>query len=61
VLEQALRQLGSSAGPSSQNGTQAGSLFDRLSRHGLIGCLDAGPEDLSTNPDHMEGFGERDR
>ncbi|MEL6384728.1 MAG: hypothetical protein AAFQ89_20165 [Cyanobacteria bacterium J06626_18] len=23
-----------------------------------IGCLDGGPEDLSTNPDYMEGFGE---
>jgi predicted transcriptional regulator len=23
----------------------------------LIGCLDAGPGDLATNPKHMEGFG----
>jgi predicted DNA-binding protein len=23
----------------------------------FIGCLDGGPEDLSTNPKHMKGFG----
>jgi hypothetical protein len=23
----------------------------------LVGCLDGGPGDLSTNPKHMEGFG----
>ncbi len=36
------------------------SAFDVLSRSGLIGCVDGGPEsptDLSTNPVHMEGFG----
>lgn len=25
---------------------------------GLIGCLSGGPPDLSTNPEHMKGFGE---
>jgi hypothetical protein len=25
---------------------------------GLIGCIKDGPSDLSTNPKHMEGFGE---
>jgi Protein of unknown function (DUF2281) len=24
----------------------------------LVGCLDGGPSDLSTNPQHMVGFGE---
>lgn len=24
----------------------------------LVGCLKGGPRDLSTNPRHMEGFGE---
>lgn len=33
------------------------SLFDVLSERGLIGAFD-GPGDLSTNPKHMEGFGE---
>lgn len=34
--------------------------FDLLDRAGLIGCLKAdpaGPTDLATNPDHMDGFG----
>ena len=33
------------------------SLYDAAMRHGLIGCIE-GPEDLSTNPKYMEGFGE---
>jgi len=32
-------------------------LFQALSEHGLIGTYD-GPADLSTNPKHMDGFGE---
>ncbi len=39
------------------NGTGAQSLLDRLNRKGLVGCLQDGPTDLSTNPAHMEGFG----
>jgi hypothetical protein len=33
------------------------SLYDILSERGILGCFD-GPTDLSTNPKHMEGFGE---
>ena len=33
------------------------SLYDVLSERGILGCFD-GPTDLSTNPKHMEGFGE---
>ena len=33
------------------------SLFDALNERGMIGAFD-GPGDLSTNPKHMEGFGE---
>lgn len=33
------------------------SLYDALNERGMIGTLD-GPGDLSTNPQHMEGFGE---
>jgi hypothetical protein len=36
-------------------------LYDSLCRRGLIGCIDGGPSDLSTNPKYMEGFGESDR
>jgi hypothetical protein len=32
-------------------------LYDVLSERGILGCFD-GPTDLSTNPKHMEGFGE---
>jgi hypothetical protein len=35
-------------------------VFDRLEKVGLIGCLKGmpgTPTDLSTNPEHMEGFG----
>ncbi len=35
--------------------------FDLLDRAGLIGCLKAPPDsptDLSTNPEHMKGFGD---
>jgi hypothetical protein len=37
---------------------QSASLSTWLSQRGLLGCLDGGGPDLSTNPDHMEGFGE---
>jgi xanthine dehydrogenase large subunit len=37
------------------------SLEERLVRKGLLGCLTGGPPDLSTNPKHMEGFGQSDR
>lgn len=42
----------------SSNGTAGETLSDRLLRKGLLGCLTGGPADLSTNPDHMKGFGE---
>ncbi|MEQ8211815.1 MAG: hypothetical protein RH917_18605 [Lacipirellulaceae bacterium] len=32
-------------------------LFDALNERGLIGCIDDAPEDWSTNPKYMEGFG----
>jgi hypothetical protein len=32
-------------------------LYDVLAERGILGCFD-GPTDLSTNPKHMEGFGE---
>jgi len=40
----------------SQNGT-TGSVYDSMSRRGLVGKLTSAPADLSTNPIHMEGFG----
>ena len=32
--------------------------FELAEQAGLIGCLDSGKGDLSTNPKHMKGFGE---
>ena len=34
------------------------SFADRLRRRGLLGSVRGGPDDLSSNPEHMEGFGE---
>ena len=34
------------------------SCYDLAKRLGLIGVFKGGPSDLSTNPAHMEGFGE---
>jgi hypothetical protein len=34
--------------------------FAAATRLGLIGCLQGGPSDLSSNPIHMEGFGQSD-
>ena len=31
--------------------------YEILSRHGLIGCIDGTPSDLSTNKKYMEGYG----
>lgn len=56
--QQLLEELAKNA-PTS-NGTDAckRSLFDVLQDRGLIGFMHDGPEDLSTNPRHMEGFGQ---
>jgi hypothetical protein len=61
VLNEALRQYVGSAAPSRPNGNGHESLFDRMTRHGLLGCLEGGPADLSTHPAHMEGFGDSDQ
>jgi hypothetical protein len=43
---------------SSPNGGKVGrTLYDALKDRGLIGFMSDGPDDLSTNPKHMEGFG----
>jgi hypothetical protein len=34
------------------------SLYDALNDRGMIGSITDGPGDLSTNPQHMEGFGQ---
>lgn len=34
------------------------SCYDLADEAGMIGCVDSGKRDLSTNPKHMKGFGE---
>lgn len=43
-----------SNGPRDQNK----SAYDLLNEAGLIGCIEGGPADVSSNPEYMEGFGE---
>jgi hypothetical protein len=49
---------GGQSAPTSAAG--AGTLHDALAVAGLLGCIDDGPTDLSTNPKYMEGFGEHE-
>ena len=36
-------------------------VYEALLRSGSLGCFTGGPADLTTNPDHMQGFGESSR
>ncbi|MGO9921907.1 MAG: ribbon-helix-helix protein, CopG family [Isosphaeraceae bacterium] len=40
-----------------QKRTPRESAYDVARRAGIIGVFKGGPSDLSTNPEHMEGFG----
>jgi len=55
VLDAALAVYGSGVQTPAHGGDE--SFFDAASRLGLLGCVDGGPPDLSTNPKYMEGFG----
>jgi len=39
--------------------TEEVSAYDLALQAGVIGCAKPGPRDLSTNPKHFEGFGEK--
>lgn len=56
VLQDAL----ASYQPARLNAAPQESVRDALERLGLLSCVDDAPEDLSTNPAHMERFGTRD-
>jgi hypothetical protein len=58
VLSDALEQYRPDPTNASTEDVRAESLYDKLARKRLIGCLSGGPPDLSTNPEYMEGFGE---
>jgi len=53
-LEECLRQWREKR--TSNAGSASRSAFDALSAAGLLGCVATGVGDLSTNPQHMEGF-----
>jgi predicted DNA-binding antitoxin AbrB/MazE fold protein len=55
-----VEQYAAGAGPSTHDLTGM-TFHDALAAVGLLGSLHGGPVDLSTNPKHMEGFGEHDR
>jgi hypothetical protein len=58
VFAEALRSYRTQVEDSGNGGTHDESAYEALSREGLIGCVEGGPSDLSTNPEYMEGFGE---
>jgi predicted DNA-binding antitoxin AbrB/MazE fold protein len=47
------------AAAESAAGVVGPTLHDALQSLGLLGCIEDGPADLSTNPKYMEGFGEQ--
>lgn len=57
VIDDALASYGAQRAHA-QSEVNGESFFVAAQRLGLIGCLEGGPADLSTNPIHMEGFGE---
>ena len=59
VLQRALHAYTESV-PQPEAEEETESWYDRLLHHGQIGSVPGGPADLSTNPVHMEGFGESD-
>jgi len=50
-----VRELSQSESPS---GGEQRTVYDALKARGLIGFMTDAPEDLSTNPKYMEGFGQ---
>jgi hypothetical protein len=57
VLEEALTSLQRQA--KSPNVAVTETVQAALVRLGLLGCVTDAPADLSTNPQHMQGFGSR--
>jgi hypothetical protein len=58
VLEEALSSFEHVALSKTENGE---TVYEALLRLGLLGSVSDGPGDLSTNPNYMEGFGQRER
>ena len=54
-----IEELSKSVGTNGDSG-DGPTLFDALNDRGIIGSIADAPPDLSTNPDHMQGFGQQD-
>lgn len=51
------RKFGLSTNDTSAS-TRPGSFLEIAEQRGIVGMIKDGPEDLSTNPEHFEGFGQ---
>ena len=58
VLEEALSSFEHVALPKTEKGE---TVYEAMLRLGLLGSVNDGASDLSTNPNYMEGFGQRGR
>jgi hypothetical protein len=56
-VEELLDELVASTPRPRRQPREGRSLLDAMREHGMVGAMQ-GPGDLSTNPEHMEGFGE---
>jgi hypothetical protein len=61
VANRAVDALYASQAAGAEAGQPAQSLYDALISSGSMGSLHGAPRDLSTNRDHMRGFGESAR
>jgi hypothetical protein len=52
------RVIGTLPGRHNGPSDQGKSAYELLNEAGLIGCIEGGPTDVSSNPKYMEGFGE---
>jgi hypothetical protein len=56
VFELAISPLAEPTTSGNDNG-RAETPYEILRRHGLVGCIEGTPPDLSTNKKHMQGYG----
>jgi hypothetical protein len=59
VFEKAIAPLAEKKSQTTDENGEAETPYEVLLRHGLIGCIEGTPVDLSTNKKHMEGYGKR--
>ena len=57
VFEKAIAPLAEKKSEQGEENGRLGTPYEILVRHGLIGCIEGTPADLSTNERYMEGYG----